>query len=194
MVSRALKIAAPTVIALGLLVRTMTGAFASETVGISNVAGAAGDCAYATGNGVCATLFTGARNMWPGKAPEQATVTIGYKGTTTHAFGVYLTRFQSRSPRSGALCQAADPALKMNLVISQGSEVIYSGSLSAFGAAHGDSTTMLELRGGHDGSGESGRWADGDSSNFTISVGLDESADNDYMGCVTTTDIAWLAQ
>lgn len=194
MVSRALKIGAPVAIALGLLIHTVTGAFASETVGLTNVSGAAGDCNYSTSNGVCATLFTGAHNMWPGKTPELATVTIGYKGATTHAFGVYLSKFESHSARSGAYCTAADPADKMNVVIRQGATIVYSGSLSEFGAAHHDPTSLLTLRGGQSGSGQSGRWISGDSSTFTISVGLDISADNPYMSCVTTADIAWMAQ
>ena len=36
---------------------------------------------------------------------------------------------------------------------------------------------MRALRGGQDGAGQSGHWVSGDSSTFTVSVGLDISAD-----------------
>lgn len=52
---------------------------------------------------------------------------------------------------------------------------------------------MLPLNGGNDGAGEAGRWLSRDASTFTISVGLDISAENPYMSCASTADLARLA-
>jgi hypothetical protein len=193
-VRRALKIVAPAAVAVALLAAGVQGAFASDGIGLTNVAGAAGDCTSPVTNSACATLFTGGEPMWPGKQPEKATVTIAYHGhSQSQAFGLYLSKFESRSVKSGPYCTAPDPADKLNLTIRQGTEIVYQGTLSSFARDHHDTLTLLPLRGGHDGSGEVGRWANGDTSTFTISVGLDVSADNPYMTCVSTTDLAWLA-
>jgi hypothetical protein len=195
MLLRALKIAVPAAVALGLLAASGDGAFAADGIGLTNVAGAAGDCSAPTASGACATLFNGDNLMWPGKQPAVATVTIAYHGhATTTDFGVYLSKFESRSSKSGALCTAADPADRINLAIRQGDSIVYQGTLNELAGAHHDPSSLLPLRGGHQGSGDAGRWADGDASTFTISVGLDISADNSYMSCISTADIAWLAE
>jgi hypothetical protein len=195
MLLSALKIAAPAAIAIALLTAGVQGAFAADGIGLTNVAGAAGDCSTPTANGACATLFKGDDLMWPGKQPATAAATIAYHGhATSNDFGVYLSKFESRSAKSGAACTAADPAARITLTIRQGETVVYQGSLSDFAGAHHDPSSLLPLRGGRDGSGATGRWAQGDSSTFIISVGLDISADNSYMSCVSTADIAWLAE
>jgi hypothetical protein len=194
MVRTALKIVAPAAAAVALLAAGVQGVFASDGVGLTNIAGAAGDCATPVTNAACATLFKGAEPMWPGKQPEAATLNIAYHGhSETQAFGLYLSKFESRSVQSGPSCTAADPADKLNLTIRQGTVTIYQGTLSDFARTHHDPLTILPLSGGHDGAGQAGRWVDGDASVFTISVGLDISADNPYMTCVSTTDLAWLA-
>ena len=194
MVLAVVKLAAPLLVAGAIALRTLTGFAGTDTIGLTNVSGAAGDCVTATTNARCATLFQGREVMWPGKAPMKANVTITYHGSGTHGFGVYLSSFASKSARSSSLCQAADPADKMNLKIEQGGNTVYEGTLSAFAALYHDSTAMLHLAGGHNGAGTVDRWAGNDSSDFTLSVGLDLSADNPYMGCVSTADIAWLAE
>lgn len=194
MVTRALKVLVPAAVAIGLLAHSVTGAFASDAVGMTNVTGAAADCSQPVHDGACATLFKGSEVMWPGKPPEQATVGIKYTGSATHVFGVYFSKFASRSTLSGAYCTTADPADKMNLVIAQAGRIVYQGTLSQFAAAHHDPSSVLVLNGGRDGAGQPGRWASGDASSFQISVGLDRSADNPYMSCVTTADIAWIGQ
>ena len=190
----ALKIAAPLVVVAALAVHSFGSAFAAEPIGLTNQSGGIGACSAPTQNSSCATLFQGSAVMWPGKAPEQAHVTIGYHGgSASGIFGVYLPRFESKSARSSSLCTAPDPASKLNLIIVQGQTTIYDGTLAAFAAAHHDPSTVLHLSGGHNGSGAADRWAGGDASDFTLSVGLDISADNPYMGCVSTADIAWFA-
>ena len=184
----------PAAVAVALLAAGVQGAFASSGIGLTNVAGAAGDCSTPVTNAACATLFTGAQPMWPGKQPEMATVTIAYHGrSTSQAFGLYLSKFESRSARSGPYCTASDPADKLDLTIRQGTATVFQGTLSELASMHGDPITMLVLSGGHDGAGQAGRWADGDASTFTIAVGLDISADNGYMSCQSTFDLAWLA-
>ena len=68
------------------------------------------------------------------------------------------------------------------------------GTLSDFAALHSDPSTLLHLADIQAGAGQVDRMAGGDSSLFTLVVGLNISADNEYMGCVSTADITWFAQ
>lgn len=190
----ALKLAAPLVTAALLGLHQLTSAFAAPAVGLTNVAGSAADCTAPAANAVCASLFHGGTPLYPGGPAQTASLTVGYHaGTTTSNFGVYIPTFASRAATSATVCQAADPASKLDLVITQGSQTVYDGTLSDFAQAHRDPASMLHLAGGHNGAGVLDQWHDGDQSTFTIKVNLDKAADNPYMGCVSSADIAWLA-
>lgn len=191
----AIKLAVPVLAAAVLAFHQLTSALAAPPIGLTNVAGAAGDCTSPSQSAVCATLFpAGASPLYPGGPAEKAQVTITYRASNaTSSFGLYLSKFAARAPQSAAVCSAADPASMLDLTVRQGATTIYQGSLSAFAAAHSGPTSMLHLAGGHDGSGAADRWQNGDSSSFSISVALDRAADNAYMGCASTADIDWMA-
>jgi hypothetical protein len=190
----AIKLAAPLFTVALLAIHQLTTAFAAPPIGLTNIAGSAADCTAPAANAVCASLFHGGAPLYPGGPAQTASVTIGYHaGTPTTAFGVYLPRLTSRETTSAPMCSASDPASRLDLVVTQGGHTVYQGTLSDFGLAHHDPASMLRLAGGHDGSGALNRWADGDQSTFAIAVSLDPAADNPYMGCVSSADIAWLA-
>lgn len=91
MVRTALKIIVPATAALAVLAAGAQGVFASDGVGLTNIAGTARDCSAPVTHGACASLFDGAEPMWPGKQPEVATVTIAYHGHSgTQAFGLHV--------------------------------------------------------------------------------------------------------
>jgi hypothetical protein len=189
-----IKLAAPLFTVALLAMHQLTTAFAAPPIGLTNLAGSAADCTAPAANAVCASLFHGGAPLYPGGPAQTASVTIGYHaGTATSAFGVYLPIFASRASASAPMCSAADPASKLDLLITQGAHTVYQGTLADFALAHHDPASMLHLAGGHDGSGAIDRWANGDQSNFTIAVTLDSTAGNPYMGCVSSADIAWLA-
>lgn len=190
----ALKLAAPLATVALLGIHQLTTALAAPPVGLSNIAGSAGDCPAPVSNAVCAALFHGGPPLYPGGPAQTASVTVGYHaGQATSAFGLYLPNLVSHAAQSSPLCSAADPASMLDLDIQQGGRTVYTGTLSAFGTAHHDPASMFHLAGGRDGSGALDRWQNGDQSTFTISVSLDRAAGNAYMGCVSAADIAWLA-
>ncbi len=189
-----LKLATPLATVITLALHQLTGAAAAPTIGLTDVAGVAADCSAPTASAACASLFRSAAQLYPGGPAEVVKVTVGYHaGPPSHAFGVYLPTFSSRHDANAPTCSAADPAGKLDLTIAQGARPIYQGTLAAFATAHSAPASMLHLRGGRDGSGAVDRWRDGDRSTFTITVALNASADNAYMGCVSSADIAWLA-
>lgn len=191
----AIKLAVPVLTAAVLALHQLTASFAAAPIGLTNVAGAGADCTTPAANAVCAALFpAGASPLYPGGPAQSAEVTVTYHASSpTASFGVYLTNFSARAAESAPYCSASDPASMLDLTIRQGARTIYQGTLSAFALTHSAPTSMLHLAGGRDGAGSLDRWHDGDSSTFTISVSLDRAADNAYMGCASTADIAWLA-
>ncbi|HEX6548896.1 MAG TPA: hypothetical protein VF134_09160 [Candidatus Dormibacteraeota bacterium] len=195
MLGTVLKVGVPLVAAGLLLTHSTAPGLAAGPIGLTNVTGHSGDCAAPTTNAVCAPLFDGHEMLWPGRKLAPATVEIGYHGSQpASVVGLYVSRFETRTPGSGASCTAPDPASTLDLSIDQGGQTIYQGTLSDFASAHGAARTLLPLRAGHDGSGTGERWQPGDSSTFSFTVGLDASAGNSYMGCVSSADLTWLAQ
>lgn len=185
MLLAAVKLASPLIAALLLFAGSMTNAFGSQQLTMTNVAGAAGDCTTAASGGVCATLFPAGALLAPGRTLSRQ-VTIGYHGgAPTHEFGVYATDYVSRAAASAAFCTAADPAAKLNLAISEAGRPLYNGTLAAFAESHSSPETLLMVGGG--------RWTNGETATFDFSVSLDESADNSYMGCVSRAGLAWYA-
>jgi hypothetical protein len=186
----AFKAGLPLIAAAGLLAHSSAG-LAAGPIGLTDVTGKVGDCTAPVSNGVCAPLFDGHQLLWPGEAPQTATVAIGYHGQAPAALALYVSDFTARAAGSGPSCTASDPAAKLDLRIVQAGSLIYSGTLSDLAGAHHDAPTALPLQSPAGSGGSS--WHPGDSSTFTFSVGLDASADNAYMGCVTTAGLTWVA-
>jgi hypothetical protein len=155
------------------------GLAADSGVGLTNVTGRAGDCTTPTRMAACAPLFDGSGLFFPGGPAVQRSVTVTWHGGHPSTFGLYLDNFTRHDARSQPGCTAADPTDKLNLVVAQDGSVLYQGTLSSFQREHGTAPDALRLR------GSSGR--------FTISVAMDLSANNAYMGCVSTTDLVWIA-
>jgi hypothetical protein len=148
-------------------------------VGLTNVSGQAGDCTAPTRLAACARLFDGSGVLFPGGPAVERSVTVTYHGGHASGFGLYLDQFTSRDGRSQPGCTTADPADKLDLAVSQDGRLLYQGTLSDFHREHGTAPDALPLH--------------GDSGRFTISVAMERSADNTYMGCVSTTDLVWIA-
>lgn len=158
------------------------GGLASEGgVGLTNIAGQAGDCTAPVRNAACATLFDGRDILFPGGPAAQRAVTVTWHGGGRPAsfLGLFVNNFSSRNARSQPACTAPDPASRLDLSIKEDSRLLYQGTLAAFARDHGSAPSALQ--------------AAGDSGRFTIAVGLDEIADNSYMGCVSTADLVWTA-
>ncbi len=185
MIFAALKLASPLLVSLAMLVGSLTSALAGDQLTMTNVTGSSADCTQPASGGVCASLFPAGTQLAPGKTVSRQ-VTIGYHGgRVTSEFGVYATDFQTRSARSAAFCTASDPAGKLDLVIRNGEDVLFSGTLAEFAGLHSNPQSLLTVGGG--------QWQKGASATFTFSVTLDISADNPYMGCVSTAGLAWYA-
>ena len=155
------------------------GLAADSGVGLTNVTGQGGDCTAPTRLAACAPLFDGTGVLFPGGPAVERSVTVTYHGGHASAFGLYLDQFTSREARSQPGCTTADPADKLDLAITQDGRLLYQGTLSSFHREHGTAPDALPLH--------------GDSGRFTISVAMERSADNSYMGCVSTTDLVWIA-
>lgn len=180
-VKRALKVAPLLLAAIALLhTGAGDGLAADSGLGLTNVSGQAGDCTVPARLTACATLFDGSATIFPGGPAVERSVTVTWHGSTRpSSFGLHLDHFSSRDARSQPGCTAADPAAKLDLAVSQDGVLLYAGTLSGFHREHGAAPDALPLR--------------GDSGRFTISVAMDRSADNSYMGCVSTTDLVWIA-
>jgi hypothetical protein len=156
------------------------GLAADAGMGLSNVSGQADDCPMPARMAACATLFGGSATIFPGgPAVERSATVTWHGGSHPSSFGLYLDRFSGRDARSQPGCTAADPADKLDLAVSQDGVLLYQGTLSSFNRDHGTAPDALKLR--------------GDSGRFTISVALERSADNSYMGCVSAADLVWIA-
>jgi hypothetical protein len=180
----ALKLLGPLAAAAALLAHSSLG-LAQGTIGLTNVAGRAGDCAAPTRASVCAALFDGTSPLFPGGPAQVKQVRIAYSGDRpAHSLGLYLDHFASRAPASQAMCRAADPADALDIRVAEGDQVLYEGPLSDLATVHGAPQSMLDLP---------GPWSGGQPHTFSISVVLDGAAGNAYMGCVSTADFVWLA-
>lgn len=149
-------------------------------------------CTPIAGGQTCGNLFAGGGPLAPGGPAESSRVVLTYSGSSeSRATGLYLERFASRGAGSGATCTAADPASKFDLTVSAGGQTLYQGTLAAFAAAHLDPALRLALPGR---SGHLDRWAPGDTVPVTLSVSLEGSADDSYMGCSTDSQFTWFAE
>jgi len=185
MIVASLKLASPLLVSLAMLMGSLTSAFAGDQLTMTNVTGSSADCTRPASGGVCASLFPAGTPLSPGKTVSRQ-VTIGYHGgRTTSEFGLYATDFETKSAQSAAFCTATDPATKLDLLVRDGEEVLFSGTLAEFAGLHSNPQSLLTVGGG--------QWKKGTSATFTFSVTLDVSADNPYMGCVSTAGLAWYA-
>jgi hypothetical protein len=156
------------------------GLAADSGVGLTNVSGQAGDCTAPTRLAACATLFDGSGMLFPGGPAVERSLTVTWHGSShPSAFGLYFDKFTSRDVRSQPGCTTLDPTDKLDLTVTQDGRLLYQGTLSSFHREHGSAPDALPLH--------------GDSGRFTISVAMEQSADNSYMGCVSTTDLVWIA-
>ena len=173
--------AAPLLLAVIALLHTGIGdGLAAEGgVGLTNVSGRAGDCTIPTRLAACAPLFDGAETLFPGGPAVERSVTVTWHGGRASEFALYVDHFTSHDARSQPRCAAEDPAGKLDLRVDQDGVLLYQGTLGDFQRAHGTASDGLRLR--------------GDSGRFTIAVALDRSADNAYMGCVSSADLVWIA-
>lgn len=180
---------------------TNAATFVGGTVAMTNVAGAVvsgSNCSSETTSGTCAVIFN-ATAMKPGAADRTNTVTITYTGTlTTSDFRMFATGYETKAASSSTLCTATNPASKLNVQVKQGTTIVYPtsgsghGTLDGFATAYASAATGLQLKGGG-GAGTAGVWSANDASTFTISVSLDDGADNPYQGCRSLATIAWYA-
>jgi hypothetical protein len=175
-----LKAAPLVLVTIALLHAGIGDGLAAESgIGLTNLSGQAGDCKTPTRMAACAPLFDGSGLFYPGGPAVERSVTVTWHGGHPSAFGLYVDKFSSHDARSQPGCTTADPADKLNLLVAQDGNLLYQGTLSSFHREHGTAPDALHLH------GHSGR--------FTISVAMDLSADNAYMGCVSTTDLVWVA-
>lgn len=173
---------APFALAAFALLHGFGDGLASEGgIGLTNVAGRAGDCVAPTRQAACATLFDGSGILFPGGPAVERSLTVTWHGNghAASALGLYVANFTSHDPRSQPGCTAADPADRLDLSVSQDGTLLYTGSLSDLARDHGSATDTLLAR--------------GDSGLFKIAVSLDRAAGNGYMGCVSTADLVWTA-
>lgn len=178
--------------------------FANGTVSMTNVAGTAiagSNCSTASIAGTCATLFASSNTGFkPGGADVSNSATITYTGSiTTSDFRLYAASYTSKAAGSGSFCTAANPGSKVDLQVLVGATVIYPTSGTGYGTLDGFATTYtssangLQLKGGTNGSGTAGVWANTNSGAYTINVHLDSTADNTYQGCQSQSDLVWYA-
>jgi hypothetical protein len=186
---------------------TLAGTIATQNLWLTDIAGSViggANCAVATGNGTCATLFgaANAAGIEPGQADVTNTATITYKGSKspTSSFRLYATGYATKAAGSGAACTAVDPALAVDLQIAIGATVIYPisgvgyGTLAGFATTYTTSANGLGLKGGTGGVGAVNQWATNDSSVFSIKVHVDAAAStNTYQGCNSGVDLVWYA-
>ena len=145
-------------------------------------------CGTHQSDGTCAISFSGGSPMAPGGPAEvRATVLSLNGGGIKTVVGLYFQGFASRGPASDRSCSAADPAAKFDLSVSVNGHVLYQGTLADFAATHFSPHSQLPVP------GPSGHWAPGQTVQVRMGVKLDQSADNSHVGCVTDTDIVWLA-
>jgi hypothetical protein len=149
-------------------------------------------CTQSASSQVCGNLFAAGAQLVPGGAGTSRTVTLTYSGSAASgAAGLYLQGFQTRTDASAPTCTAPDPAAKLDLTVSEGGRTVYEGTLSDFAAAHSDPATRLALAGA---AGREDHFNPGDRVAVTLTIALDRSASNAYMGCDSTTDFVWFAQ
>jgi hypothetical protein len=149
-------------------------------------------CSAVKGGQTCGDLFAGAGVLAPGGPAEVRQAVLTFNGTgPSRAAGLYLEHFASRGAASDPVCTAADPASKFDFTVSANGQVLYQGTLSAFAATHLDPSSRLSLPGR---TGQPDRWTPGDTVAVDLSVSLDRSADNSYMGCTADTQFTWFAE
>jgi len=188
-------------IVLGRLTATLAG-LAAAVIAVNAQAGFSGSvptltqvgpgCSAVSGGQSCGDLFAGAGRLASGVPAEVSQSMLTFNGTvSSRAAGLYVDRFASRGAGSDAVCTAADPASKFDFTVTANGRVLYQGTLAGFAASHADPSSRLSLPGA---SGQLDRWAPGDTVAVDLSVSLDRSADNSYMGCTTDTQFTWFAE
>jgi hypothetical protein len=149
-------------------------------------------CSQAASSQVCGNLFAAGASLVPGGAATSRTVTLTYSGSAASgAAGLYLQGFQTRTAASAPTCTAIDPAAKLDLTVAENGRTLYEGTLSDFAAIHSDPAGRLVLAGA---TGRDDHFNPGDRVAVTLSIALDRSAGNAYMGCASTTDFVWFAE
>lgn len=134
--------------------------FQGGTVTMTNVAGsviAGSNCAVATNNGTCATLFSNAggsantANLKPGGADTTNSATITYTGTLTPTsdFRLFAANYTSKLGASSALCTATNPGSQLDLQITVGpaasATVIYPSQAATLNSALTSGTAYTSL-------------------------------------------------
>jgi len=130
--------------------------FTNGTVTMTNVAGtviAGSNCAAATNNGTCATLFgsSNAGALKPSTTDISNTATITYLGSmSTSDFRLYAQSYTSKTGSSSALCTAANPGSAIDLLVTAGGATptlvypLQNTTLSS-GLTSGNSYTTLSV-------------------------------------------------
>jgi len=131
-------------------------------------------------------IFNSSQQYIPGDTPTVEYAHLRLAGpVSSSAAGLYITNFQSKAPSSLSICTAPNPADKFDVTIDEGSQVLYSGTLSDLASEHNSPQTLLPISGGV--------LKPGQTATIKLSVGLDVSADNPYMGCSVSASLAWYA-
>jgi hypothetical protein len=149
---------------------------------------AVGDTSCIQASTRCDLRFAGNDNLYPGGPPALAAVEVAYRSHSQRAaVQLYVAEFEGRSVLSSPLCTATSPATLFNVAINAERHALYAGSLDALArlASTPGGGLFVPAPGGHP------RWMPGDGQQVTISIGLDRSADNAYMGCSVQVAFGW---
>lgn len=157
-------------------------------------------CPDQAGTKTCEAIFSADTTGFVPGAPDKVNaVTLTYHSPQpARMVGLYAANFVARDAASNRHCTASDPAVKINLQILQGTEIVYPasgvgyGTLAQFAKDYGPGKAWLPLRSLR--SFGLGTWLTNDSTRLTFRANLDRSADNTYQGCISRSDFVWVAQ
>jgi hypothetical protein len=150
---------------------------------------AVGDRSCSKGAAPCHIRFTGSDNLYPGGPPAQSEIELAYLSHSQPAsVRLYVSKFDGRSPLSSPLCTALTPAALFEVAVQGQGQRLFAGSLDTLVRLASAPTEGLLVPAprGHP------HWIPGDREPLRISIGLDPSADNSYMGCSVEVAFGWL--
>ena len=126
--------------------------------------------------------------LYPGGPALVRAVALSYHGPPAAVLALYVSNLVPRTPASAHSCTAPDPSQLLRFDVEQRGVTRYVGSIADFAETHGDSSDAMALL-----SPRAGGWYDGDRTIVSLSVTLETSADNNFMGCLVGADIHWVA-
>jgi hypothetical protein len=148
-----------------------------------------GDGSCSRGRMPCEIRFTGNHDLYPGGLAARSAVELAYVSHNQAAnVQLYVSSFDERSLASTPLCTAYRPAALFDVAIESEKRLLYTGSLDALAQLASTPAEGLSVPAprGHQ------RWLPGDREQVLLSIGLNRSADNSYMGCSVQVAFGWL--